>query len=113
MNSAIYAHLMAAAIAINGSASARLQKTGAASQASAKYGLAMLLFVLFDGALLLAAVGYFSWAYLGWWPLLTFFAVAATIGDRLGRLDSQLTTWLVMFGSSLVLAGTEWMLLGS
>lgn len=101
---------MAAAIGINGPVRSRLQKTGAMSQAPKKYDLLIVLFMLIDGAVMLAALGYFSWAYLGWWPLLTFFAVYLTLGDRLGRLKSEINTWVAMIASVLVVAATEWLL---
>jgi hypothetical protein len=101
---------MSAAIAINGPVRARIEKTGVMKRASKKYTLPVLLFVIFDGAIMLAALGYFSWAHLGWWPLLTFFAVYFSVGDRLGRLDSELGTWIVMAASVVVVAVMEWLL---
>lgn len=106
----LLAHLMAAAIGVNGPVRARMQKTGALSAAGKKFPLAILLFVLFDGVVMLSALGYFSWAYLGWWPLLTFFAVYFTVGEGAARLKGELDSWVVLIASVVVVAITECLL---
>ncbi len=101
---------MAAAIGVNGPVRARIEKTGALSAAGKRFPKSILLYVLFDGVVMLSALGYFSWAYLGWWPLLTFFAVYFTVGNRAARLGGELETWSVMIASVVIVAITECLL---
>jgi hypothetical protein len=107
----ILAHILAAAAGVNGPVSARLKNTGAMSAARKKFPLAVLLFVLFDAVVMLSALGYFSWAYLGWWPLLTFIAVYFTVGERAARLESEFDSWVVLIASVVIVAIAECLLL--
>lgn len=112
-NTVLYGHILAAAIAFNGPSAARLKNTGAIARAKQNFRLPVLTLLLLNALLVFAALLYFSWAHMGWWPLLTFLIVSVSLGHKAGNLNSEGDTWAVMLVSVLAMSTTQWLLLAS
>lgn len=106
-------YLLAVAIALSGTVGARMQDSGEMARAYHDRPLAVLLVSIPYAVSGLAALLYFSWAYLGWLEIATFFVglLALTYWDTSDRAPS--TSWSLFVGSVLLasvaeLAGAGW-----
>ena len=73
----------------------RLFKTGETQLAAKKAPLLVMLYALCLGAVLISAIFYFSWKFLGWPHYLLFFLTVIIIGERLAKLESKEISWII------------------
>jgi hypothetical protein len=78
--------ILVGAVAIGGTTGARLKNTG---EISARMGTPLFLVVIVQAIAAIAALGYFSWAYLGWVHLAAFFLIWFIVADPMASRGSR------------------------
>jgi len=107
----ILGYLLAISVALSGASGARLQKTGELTLASRTRPLATLVLTILYGLSVFAALFYFSWAYLQWSHIVTFFVVIMFLTSWIAKLESRFAVWSVLVVSVLVEITAEVLLL--
>lgn len=102
MTTAILGYVLALAVALSGTLGARMQDNGMIAEAYQQRPLAVLTVTLPYGLSGMAAVLYFSWAYLDIYQIVTFFLVLLGLTYWDTSSKPAKTLWN-MFAASVVL----------
>ena len=103
----ISAYILALSIPIAGATGARLDNTKDVSRISKIAPLPILLFTLVYGTVGVAAVFYFSWAYLEWQHIVAFFIVQFTVASKIADQDTRAAVWVGFVFAVLLATGAE------
>ena len=93
----VLGYLLAVSVAFASASGARLQNTGELSRSMRKHRLPVLLVTMLYAISGLAALFYFSWAYLHWTHIITFLIVQIALTTWIARTESQAFVWSLLF----------------
>jgi len=113
IGSEFFGYMLAVAVALSGAAGARLKNSGELAKVSKEKPLYTLLATLLYGISGLAAVFYFSWAYLDWKQIVVFLVVAVFLTSWLAKTGSRVVVWTVFNLSVATSMASEFFLLVS
>lgn len=111
LTTGILGYLLAISVALSGASGTRLQKSGELTVASRTRPLATLVMTILYGLSGFATLFYFSWAYLEWPHIVTFFVVIMFLTSWIAKSKSRLAVWSVFVVSVLVALTAEVLLL--
>lgn len=107
LTTAILGYLLAIAVALSGTLGARMQEDGTIAEAYQQRPLSVLSITIPYGLSGMAAVLYFSWAYLNIYQVVTFFLVllGLTYWDTSAKPGK--TVWNLFMASVALTVATE------
>ena len=105
MSSELLGYILAVSVAVSGPTGARLNNTGALRELGYRSPIVVIALTMIYGVSTAAAFFYFSWAYLHWVQIVSFFIAWFLLGGPLSRCDSKGLVWTT-FLVSVILAVT-------
>lgn len=109
----IAGYLLTASVALAGASGARLKNTGELSRLSKVKPLYTFIATILYGLSGIAAVLYFSWAFLNWKQMVAFLLVGVFLTGGVARSDSRIAIWTVFNLSVFAAIASEVFLLFS